>query len=448
MEENTTVNSLKNSELERLFSDITTTENGDITYKSTGDKMIDILFTTDYLGGHLDEVPNLGTSEEQKLFAMFIRDPRLGLGRRDLGRTMLYNAGASFDQIQFAGRADDIWASPLMHADEDQFYAFVDEIKQRIDSNDEFKELYKKWLPRYSSKNLMVAREIAHHWGMNKQQYGHYVKCDRTVEQLMSRKRFEDIVFEHVPSLAALKYSKAFAKKQPERYNEYLEKLRSGEATLHVTTTNCYDIYRNKNIDQELFFSKYLERLNLTGSWIPIVDTSGSMSRGDSIGKALSIGYTLSRTSTYAPNEFLTFSDWPELIKVEGNFSSDMYSMSRANWDNSTNLSAVMDLLRGLKNDFPEWLVILSDMQFNVGSRQSTQELMRYFRQIGAPTKIVWWNFRCKTAPEKTDDGNIFLSGYSPELLSYLQCGFDGKKFLETLLLNYKEVYESYNKLS
>jgi hypothetical protein len=125
-----------------------------------------------------------------------------------------------------------------------------------------------------------------------------------------------------------------------------------------------------------------------------------------------------------------------------------MKFMSRANWDNSTNLSAVMDLLRGLKNDFPEWLVILSDMQFNEGSNQSTKQLMRYFKQIGAPTKIVWWNFRCKTAPEKTDDGNIFLSGYSPELLSYLQCGFDGKKFLETLLSNYKEVYESYNKLS
>ena len=187
--ENNIDNSSMNSELNRLFAKVTLTENCDVCYKSTGDEMIDILFTTDYLENHLDEVPNLGDSEEQKLFAMFIRDPRLGLGRRDLGRTMLYNAGASFDQIQFAGRADDIWASPLMHANEDQFYAFVDEIRRRIDSNDEFKELYKKWLPRYSSKNLMVAREIAHHWGMNKQQYGHYVKCDRTVEQLMSRKK-------------------------------------------------------------------------------------------------------------------------------------------------------------------------------------------------------------------------------------------------------------------
>ena len=432
-----------NSELDRLFGNITTTENGDMCYKSTGDKMIDVLFTTDYLENHLDEVPNFGNSEEAKLFAMLIRDPRLGLGRRDLGRVLLHNADADFDQIKFAGRADDLWSIPTMFADDDQFYAFVDEIKKRIDSGDEYKELYKKWLPRYSSKNLMVARKIAHHWGMSKQQYGHYVKCDLTVENLMSHNRDIEINFEHVPSLASLKYSKAFNRRQHERYVEYLAKVRSGEAKLNLGTANCYDIYRNYSIDRDLFFEKYLESINLKGSWIPIVDVSGSMScyNDDSLGKALSIGYTLARTSTFAPNEYLTFSMRPQLVRVKGVFTQDMNDVDRSNWSMNTDLSMVINLLKQLKGDFPEWIVILSDMQFDQGSNRSVHDLMEYFRSIGAPTKILWWNFRCNTACEKTGDGNVFLSGYNPELLNYLECGFDGKKFLGALLTNYKEAY-------
>ena len=428
---------LWNSELDRLFANVTLTENGDTCYTTTGDLFLDILFKTDYFSEHPEKV-KLGNSIVEKVFAMFIRDPRYGVGKRDLGRHLLRQTGASFDEIFYAGRADDLWKMR---------FEFIDEIKRRIDSGDKYKELYKKWLPRYSSKNSDMARQIAKHWGMSKQEYGHYIKCDCTVENLLSRNREEEIIFEHVPGLAGLKYSKAFKRKCAERYAEYLKKVEEGKSQLHLSTVNCYDIYRNHSIDQDLFFEKYLEDIDLKGSWIPIVDVSGSMGANDSIGKALSIGYTLSRTSTYAPNEFLTFSVRPQLIRVSGKFSQDMLDMDRADWENNTDLSKVMSLLKELKNNYPDWLVILSDMQFDSGSIHSVHELMNHFRAIGAPTKILWWNFRCNTVPEKDSDGNVYLSGYNPRLLQYLQAGFDGKRFLNTLLQAYQMRFHAWEDL-
>lgn len=42
--------------------------------------------------------------------------------------------------------------------------------------------------------------------------------------------------------------------------------------------------------------------------------------------------------------------------------------------------------------------------------------------------------------PETDKYGNIFMSGYSPMLLKYLEAGFDGEKFLDALLEGYKKV--------
>lgn len=44
---------------------------------------------------------------------------------------------------------------------------------------------------------------------------------------------------------------------------------------------------------------------------------------------------------------------------------------------------------------------------------------------------------RC--SPEKVGNGNIFMSGYSPMLLDFLNSGFDGKAFLKSLVCGYAE---------
>lgn len=439
--------------LQELFANAKLTENGDLAYnKVSSDIMLNILFMTEYYSKHLDETPHLEFKNIDKLFAMFIRDPRFGLGRRDLGRRLMSDAKVSFEDILKAGRADDLL---FMEWESFDYYSMLDYLNKEIKKGN---ELVKKWMPRYSSKNLLLARQIAKYFGMNKQQYGHFIKCN-TVENKLSRHNYDDIKFEHIPSLAAIKYAKAFSTKPEtkERYAQYLADVKAGKKELHMSTTNVYDIYKNRNkIDADLFFDK-LEKIS--GSWIPIVDSSGSMEdSNDSYGKAMAIGHYLAKCSSYAPNQVISFSSRPQLITLgipveqyhyywmpevdEGNsvYEKEIASMYTGDCSN-TDFGKVMQLLSQLSEDMPEYLVVLSDMEFDQGSSMSKEETMRLFKSKGYTTKIVWWNLNSRntTAPEMDNSGNIFLSGYNPMLLKYLQVGFDANTFLHTLLKEYAE---------
>ena len=437
--------------LQQLFDNVKLTENGDLAYKKvSSDVMLNILFMTEYYSKHLDEVPHLEYSPIDKLFAMFIRDPRYGLGKRDLGRKLMSSAKVSFEDALLAGRADDLL---FMEWESFDYYSMLDYLKSEIDKGN---ELVKKWMPRYSSKHLLLARQIAKYWDMNKQQYGHFIKCN-TTENKMSDHRWDDVEFEHVPSLAMLKYAKAFSTKAETkaRYAKYLEDVKAGKKDLHVATTSVYDIYRNrKKIDADLFFSK-LEKIS--GSWIPVVDSSGSMQdMNDSYGKAMAIGHYLAKCSTYAPNQVVSFSSRPQLLTL-GNLSEDIdrYWMPDYNKESeyereiasmytgdcsNTDFGKVMQLLSNLDGEImPEYLIVLSDMEFDQGSRTSKDATMQLFKEKGYTTKIVWWNLNSRhtTCPEMDNSGNIFLSGYNPMLLKFLQAGFDTSAFLHTLLQEY-----------
>lgn len=419
----------RNTELEQIFSH-KYTENGDFSYNTVGNHLSDILFMSAYFEKHLKQLPTLGTSDYEKLFSMFIRDPRFGLGRRDLGRALMTKTKCTPEMVIDAGRWDDIY-----HIF--NFEKAAKLFKTAIDSGD---FLAKKWAPRYSSKNLITARLFAKEWGMNKQQYGKYVKAVETPEFKLSSHNTDAIDFSKLPSLALIKYWKRFNTKDDTklRFQKYLESVKKGEAKMNVSTTNVYDIYRNRNnIDADLVYNK-LEKVS--GSWLPIVDVSGSMWSDDAIGKALSIGKYLADTSTYCPRSFITFSSRPELIKLcDGTYQQQLNQIERSDWGCNTDFGAVMRMLTKLKNDFPEYLVVMSDMEFDHGSANDKDALMRDWRKKGIKTKIIWWNFnsRNKTAPEQDTYGNIFLSGYNPMLLKYLEAGFNNDKFIEVLLTEY-----------
>lgn len=433
--------------LDQIFSNTKLTENGDSSFKSTGDALLDILFMTEYYSNHLDEV-NIGDGYMEKLFSMFIRDPRFGIGKRDLGRRLMKMSHVSPDFVVKAGRYDDLFFS----CDKNEAFAYL---KREIRNGN---ELAKKWAPRYSSKNLMLAREFAKFLGMNKQQYGKFVKAN-TVERSLSSKNTDSIKFEQVPSLAMIKYYNRFASGDDtsKRFFEYIADVKSGKKDIKVSTTSVYDIFRNRNsIDPDMFFDK-IEKIAI--NCIPVVDTSGSMLQGDSYGKAISIGHYLAKCSTYAPDKVIEFSSTPQLITLgerptrrrynyqswvhdaelsESKYMREIASMHTGDCSN-TDFGAVMNLLKGL-TDMPEYIVVLSDMEFDCGSRQSKDELRAIWKENGYKTKIVWWNLnnRATTAPEMDSDGNIFMSGYNPMLLKFLESGFDGKKFLDKLLNEYK----------
>lgn len=445
------------AKLEELFS-MKLTENGDVAFDKVSFKNpnLNILFGTEYYQNHLNEV-TIGDTPKDRLFSMFIRDPRFGLGKRDLGRRLMKLSKVSLEYVVKTGRFDDVFAVFGLSRE------VLDYAKKEIENGN---ELVKKWMPRYSSQNLLLARKIAEYWGMTKQEYGHFIKCN-TTENKLSRKNTNEIEFEQVPSLAMLKYYKRFSSGEDtaERFKQYLENVKSGKKGLKVSTTTVYDIYRNANsIDPDLFFEKFEK---ISGNWLPIVDTSGSMwNENDSIGKALSVGHYLAKCSNYAPNTVVSFSSHPQLIKLgitpdrcdnywrdhlhlvngESQYAKEIRSMYTGDCTN-TDFGAVMNLLKGL-DDVPEYLVVLSDMEFDCGSRQSKDELKRIWKENGYTTKIVWWNLneRSFTSPEMDSEGNIFLSGYNPMLLKFLEAGFDGEKFLNKLLDQYEKAVFSENK--
>ena len=436
--------------LEKLFAK-KLTENGDDAFNTTGDKLLDILFMTEYFSKHLDEV-EIDKGKLEVLFSMFIRDPRFGLGRRELGRKLMVEAGVSFDDAILAGRFDDIFS----YCDKGELavYRFL---WKHVEAGN---ELAKKWMPRFNTSSDALAKRICFVLGLSQKEYRKAIKSN-TVECKMSEHRFEDINFEHVPSLAMIKYYNRFMKE--ERFKKYLEDVKKGEKKLNVSTTTVYDIYRNREkIDADLFFDK-LEKIEI--SCIPILDTSGSMCDcNDSIGKATSIAYYLAKCSTYCNGKVVSFSSKPQLLTIKeqdysmveswwGNgkerqrgyygisnkFSRELNSLYTGDCSN-TDFGAVITLL-GKLDEYPDYFVVLSDMEFDSVSSMSKERTMQLFKSKGVKTKIIWWNFNSRntTSPELDEYGNIFLSGYSPMLLKYLESGFDGKKFLVKLLEEYKK---------
>ena len=78
-------------------------------------------------------------------------------------------------------------------------------------------------------------------------------------------------------------------------------------------------------------------------------------------------------------------------------------------------------------------------MEFDSGSSCSKDRLMAKWANNGIKTRIIWWNFnaRNKTAPETDQYGNVFMSGYSPMMLKYMEVGFYAHQFLQKLLGEY-----------
>ena len=167
------------TELERLFAE-KRTENGDIAYNTTGDDLLDILFMTEYYQKHLDEAKDkIGKTDVDKLFAMFVRDPRLGLGRRDLGRVLMDGAEVDMPSVIKAGRYDDLFYLTNQIAKGLEVYSYL---WSKVLQGD---ELAKKWMPRFNTKDDGVAKQICKNLGISQKTYRKAIKAN-TVENLCS----------------------------------------------------------------------------------------------------------------------------------------------------------------------------------------------------------------------------------------------------------------------
>lgn len=436
------------------------TENGDISYKTTGNNLTDLFFMTSFFEKHLDQV-KIGTSDKEKLFSMFVRDPRFGLGRRDLGRKLMQLSDVSAEDIIIAGRFDDLWKIPTDNN--------LNALRNSITKND----LAKKWMPRLTGKDKMIAKAICKEWNIDEKNYRNLIKIDSTVEYKLSYAEkqngtelnnlfdkneyihplVEKINFEKVPSLAMTKYLNCFSTREDikPRFDKYMQDVKNNKKKINVSTTNVHNAYKvvSKGINTEnadILGEKITDNatIGVEMNAIVILDTSGSMgSRSNDnslLNKATSVAHGIATHSTYAPNQIISFSSRPRLMTIKGDTLKEQYNSMYTGDCSNTDFGAVMKILQGL-HKFPEYLIVLSDMEFDYGSRQSKDETMKMFKVADAETKIIWWNFndRNKTVPEFDEYGNIYLSGYNLQILKLLENKFDMTTYIDKILEDYKK---------
>ena len=453
------------TELEKLFA-TKKTENGDISFRTTGDNLTDLFFMTAFFEKHLDQV-KIGTSEREKVFSMFVRDPRFGLGRRDLGRELMKQAKVPFYYITTAGRYDDLWHIPTSEN--------LNYLRTKLNEGD---ELAKKWMPRLTGKDKKIAKALCKEWGLTEKEYRKLIKTDSTVEYKLSyaeknivninelERLFDEagyakayihplvneIDFEKVPSLAMVKYLHTFSTRDDlkERFGEYIENVKNEKAKLNVKTadvTTAYKTATTRSTEATDVVAKKIvenETIGVELDAICVLDTSGSMYWGYSsmnIGeKATAVAHAIATHSTYARNQIISFSSNPHLMTIKGNTLQEQYKSMYTGDCSYTDFGKVMDLLKGLKK-YPEYIIVMSDMEFDQGSYQSKKQLMDLFKKHEAKTKLIWWNFndRNKTVPEFDEYGNIYLSGYNLQILRLLENKFDMTTYIDKILEKYKK---------
>jgi hypothetical protein len=381
------------------------------------------------------------------------RDVRGGSGERQLFRdVMVYlersnptDAARLMAMVPELGRWDDllVFKTPAMKA---QAYTMLGDALRASNG------LAAKWTPRKGE----VAREIREFFGMTPKQYRKsLVALTNVVETQMCAQNWDQINYNHVPSLAHARYKKAFGR-HGTTYAEYVTKLANGEAGVKINAGAVfpYDVLKGalggckvKNLsktEQDAMQAQWDALPNYVGdsSVLPIVDSSGSMDQpvggyGSKSGVsclevALSLGlYFADKNQGKFADCFLTFSNRPKLVNLKGNIIQKLTQMNTGEVSN-TNLHAAFDLVlkTAMENQVPQsempgTLLILSDMQFDRGvdgrDDSALQMIKHKYQAAGYEVpRVVFWNLNAaySNTPVKYDQrGTALVSGFAPALM-------------------------------
>ena len=431
------------------------TENGMKARKSTANSVTDFFFKVGASRGQ-DVIPmfikaQLEDADKAIRVAQWARDVRGGAGERQIFKDILvylskHNedvAIALIDKTPTIGRWDDLLVD--FQNDNVRKYAFETIKKALNDGN----ALCAKWMPRKGAK----AVELRKFLGWTPKQYRKtLVNLTKVVETQMCENKWDDINFEHVPSLASARYRNAFNRHTP-KFNVYVEKLVDGEAKVNAGAVYPYDVtkslkvghgwYGSANLTktEEDFIIKQWDALeNFVGdaSVLPMIDVSGSM--GVEVGGnnnltcmeiAISLGlYVAEKNKGVFKDAFLTFSGNPSLVVAKGNIVEKVRQTETAHWAMNTNLHKAFDVVLNSavnsavpESEMPKTLIIFSDMQFDscVKFDDSAMEMIRRkYEDAGYELpKIVFWNLNAyDNVPVKFNEHGVALvSGFSPSLM-------------------------------
>lgn len=462
-------------ELLKREANMTRTENGAITYRSTQSECLDLFATIGALRRERDEKITdrfLRAYAENADLAMkilfFARDVRGGLGERRVFRTVLKWLAANEPQslekniryIAEYGRYDDLLSlmgtpceGKALQYIKEQLTADRDALAANTPVS-----LLAKWLPSVNASNadtIRQAKRIARALGMNDAQYRKILSALRErISIIENYLREKDYTFDYAkqPSKAMLKYRKAFMRNDSDRYSAFMAHVAEGTAQLHTGALTPYEIIKP-------FFGRHnistQERMAIDATWkaqedftdgenaLVVIDGSGSMYIGaDPIPAtvALSLGiYYAERNTGAFRNHFITFSQNPQLVEIQGR---DIYEKTlycrQFNEAANTNLQRVFKLLlaTAVKNHIPQEempakIYIISDMEFDdcVADKSMTnyEYARRLFERHGYKLpQVVFWNVDSRNRQQPVqfnDQGVALVSGCTPRIFSMLKAG-------------------------
>ena len=230
------------------------------------------------------------------------------------------------------------------------------------------------------------------------------------VESLMSAGKWNEIKYPEVPSRAMMIYRRAFAKHDPDGFNEFINKADKGEVKINASTLYPYDIVEkilygkenNKVLEaQWKALPDYVERG--TNALI-MADTSGSMCgrpMATSIGLAI---YFAERNTGAYHNLFMTFSANPQIVSLKGEtLFQKINNVGRAGWGMNTDLKAAFEKVLDIaeknnvsQEEMPKAIVVISDMEIDYCGNKDWSfydKMEKKFRKAGyVIPNVIFWN--------------------------------------------------------
>ena len=407
------------SEVMREESKWTKTENGADAKNTTDSALLDMFATIGSMRERSDDeiIQKFELAfQEDPLGAMrclfYARDVRGGLGERRVFRVLLpYVAkehktelDKNLRLVPEYGRFDDFYSligTPV----EDRMWQCV-KMQFSLDiinmQENEPCSILAKWLKKADSKNpntrklgILTARKL----GLSVYDYKRLcVKLRRyigVVEQRMSANEWDNINYPAVPSRAMMCYREAFSRHDQKRFDEYLDRVQSGEQKINSSTLYPYDIVEKILYGHE--DSKVLEAQweNLPDyvdgnvNAVVMADVSGSMSWNSGRPLATSIGlamYFAERNKGAYHKQKISF-------------------ISKAEWGGNTDLEkALLKILDvAIENncsqeEMPKSLIIISDMEIDSCTSRKRREnfydhVSRVYEEHGYKIpNVVFWN--------------------------------------------------------
>ena len=450
----------------------TYTENGAVTYRSTGRDCLDLFAT----------IGALRRESEQEITARFLRayaedpdlamkilfygrDVRGGLGERRVFRILLRWLAVSKPEsvvrnlpyVAEYGRWDDV----LVLLDTPCRAEALALLKQQFDadlaalSSDGDVSLLGKWLPSVNASNdetIRAAKQIANAFGLSDRDYRKTLtKLRAQIRILENNLRERDYTFDYSkqPSKAMFKYRKAFLRNDAERYGAFMQRVSTGEVKLNTGALYPYEII------EKAYHCDDAERLSLDATWraladytqdenaLVVADGSGSMYWGGkpmpaAVAQSLAIYFAEHNRGAFR-NHFITFSMNPRLVEIKGRDIVDKARYCETfNECANTNIQKVFELVlnaavrnRVPQKDLPSTLYIISDMEFDScaagASLTNFEYAAKLFRQAGYRLpNVVFWNVssRNQQQPITTNEQGVALvSGCSPRIFSMVMEG-------------------------